>query len=61
MAAAQSTFMLAHRHGIWRVAFAGAFFGDYRSEQHARESIAETQRKLASKSLIIVATADRPN
>jgi hypothetical protein len=61
MAAAQSTFMLAHRHGIWRVTFDGAFFGDYRSEQHARQSIAETQRKLASKSLIIVATADRPN
>jgi hypothetical protein len=60
MATAQSTFVLAHRHGIWRVTFDGTFFGDYRSEQHARESIAETQRKLASKSRILVATEDRP-
>jgi hypothetical protein len=61
MATAHSTFMLAHRHGIWRVTFDGAFFGDYRSQQHARESVAETQCKLASKSLIVVATAGRPN
>jgi hypothetical protein len=56
----QSTFALTLRHGIWRVTFDGAFFGDYRSEQHARESIAETQGKLASKSRIVVAAEDRP-
>ena len=61
MAAAAQSFVLAHRHGIWRVTFDGAFFGDYRSEQHARDSIAETQRKLASKSRIILATKHRPN
>jgi hypothetical protein len=56
MAAAQSTFILTRRHGIWRVTIDGAFFGDYRSEQHERESIAETQRKRALKSQIILAT-----
>jgi hypothetical protein len=52
--------MLAHRHRIWRVTFDGAFIGDYRSEQHARESIAATQGKLASKSRILLVTEDRP-
>lgn len=61
MAAAQSTFTLTHRHGIWRVTFDGAFFGDYRSEQHARESIAETQSKLASKGRIVLGTCARPD
>ena len=61
MPTTQSAFILAHRHGIWRVTFDGAFFGDYRSEQHARESISETQDKLASKSRIILATEDQPN
>ena len=61
MATAQSVFLITYRHGIWRVTFDGVFFGDYRSEQHARESIAETQRKLASQSQVIVATEDRPN
>jgi len=53
------TFTLTRRHGIWRVTFDGVFFGDYRSEQHARESIAETQQKLASKSRIVLGTDDR--
>lgn len=60
MTAAQSVFLLTYRHGIWRVTFDGVFFGDYRSEQHARESIAEAQRKLEPKSRVIVATG-RPS
>lgn len=59
MSTEPSTFLLTQRHGIWRVTFDGAFFGDYRSENQARESIAQTQQKLASASRIVLSPTDR--
>jgi hypothetical protein len=44
--APHSTFRLATRHGIWRVTLDGAFFGDYRSKQHALEGLEDARRAL---------------
>lgn len=50
---AASTFSLRLHHGIWHVRLNGRFFGDYRSEQTARASIAEVQRNLTEPSKVV--------
>lgn len=54
-----AAFVLMPWRGVWRVTFAGAFFGDYRSELNALESIAEAQSKLAVAAKIVRAEERR--
>lgn len=37
----RSIFHIGERGGIWRVQLDGRFFGDYRSQRQARESVEE--------------------
>ena len=53
-----STFTLRLRHGIWRVALNGAFFGDYRSENDARDGVTEAQRRLTAPAKVILIESD---
>ncbi len=57
----QLTFHLSFWHGVWRVAFNGAFFGDYRSEHDALEGIAHAQRKLSAPAKIVRIKDPRPS
>lgn len=38
MSAPDSTLLIALNRRIWRITLDGAFYGDYRSERHAKES-----------------------
>lgn len=58
MIAPGSTFTLRLRHGIWRVAVNGAFFGDYRSESDARDGVAEATRHLTSPAKLVLIEHD---
>ena len=56
---AKAIFRIALSHRIWRVTLDGAFFGDYRSKQHAQESAREASSALAAAgreaSIVVVA------
>lgn len=38
MMAAPSTLVISLKRRIWRITLDGVFYGDYRTERHARES-----------------------
>jgi|GEM_PF-2669585 len=61
MAPPPSTFQLSFRHGVWRVSFNGAFFGDYRSEHDALEGITHAQRKLSAPAKVVRIQDPRPS
>jgi hypothetical protein len=54
------TFRINLYHGIWRVMRDGAFFGDYRSRNHAVEGAEEAIRILTEAGRTAKLTRDAP-
>jgi len=61
MKGVQSAFVITLHHSIYRVAFDGVFFGDYRSESNALESIAEAQHNLAAPARVFRTNVHHPS